>query len=118
MFKIFPLVFLIDKFLLLFFNLKFYDFIEDRMDARVTEAATQQTQQLYQHLDATHELDGVVGGIHTDPEHTLQGLSMENRSINRSIGSHWAKGRAAALEKEVHSLPSQVRLNVRLSICP
>jgi hypothetical protein len=93
-------------------------FISNETDKRINNASFDATKELYQNLDATHELDGVVGGIHTDPEHTLQGLSMENRSINRSIGSHWAKGRAAALEKEVHSLPSQVRLNVRLSICP
>jgi len=63
-------------------------------------------------LDATHILDIVAGG---DPS-AISGL--QNRSVNRSLGSQWT-GKVGALDEALSSQAAQgaVKANVRLRPC-
>ncbi len=63
-------------------------------------------------MDATHQLDSIVGGKAGDP------MGMGDLSINRSIGAQW-KPRHADLQKAVNKAREEhkEKLNVELDVC-
>lgn len=76
------------------------------------EKAAAQTAQDMAGMDATHELDSIVGGAAGD------NLTLANRSINRSIGSQW-KSRIKALKKAVKQAIQRgdKKMDVQLEPC-
>ncbi len=75
-------------------------------------AARAMAEQEAAQLDATHVLDIVAGGDPSD----ISGL--QNRSVNRSIGSQW-RGRTGALDRALADQASQgaAKAHVRLRPC-
>jgi hypothetical protein len=86
--------------------------VQDIGPEEAAQKANDQAAHEMKNLDATHGLDAIAGGAKSD------GLTMANKSVNRSIGAQW-KSRIKALKDAVKRAKAKgdKKMDVKLEPC-